>query len=170
MRRGGIGVLLGLVGVALLAGTLEAQQDAPASEGLTIKGFSLGMLKSEVRQLYEQMKVAEIAQFITIESSEFRDLITLDREFSSMGNKLEVQYTESGEATYFKFQYKTVGILLDYGVSEASDFVSKFREQYGIPEMAFENMGFVNAWNHTDPEAGYKLSIDDSMNITLQRP
>ena len=45
-----------------------------------------------------------------------------------------------------------------------------FREQYGIPEMEFKNMGFVNAWNHTDQDAGYKLSIDDAMNITLQRP
>ena len=170
MRRKGTVVLLALVGVTLLAGTVRAQKDTPVSEGLTIKGFYLGMPKREVRQLYETMKASEVAPYISIESTEFRDLITLDREFSSMGNKIEVQYGESGEATYFKFQYKTVGILLDYGVTEPSEFVSAFRAQYGIPEMAFENMGFVNAWNHTDAEAGYKLSIDDGMNITLQRP
>ncbi len=170
MRRGATVVLLGLVGVTLLAGTVRAQEDAPASQGLKIRGFSLGMPKSEVHQLYEKMKAGEVAPYMSIESTEFRDLIMLDREFSSMGNKIEVQYTESGEVTYFKFQYKTVGILLDYGVSEPSEFVSAFRERYGIPDMAFENMGFVNAWNHTDPDAGYTLSIDDAMNITLQRP
>ena len=112
MRRGATVMLLALVGVIMLAGIVGAQEDASASQGLKIRGFYLGMPKSEVRQLYEQMKADEVAQFITIESSEFRDLITLDREFSSMGNKVEVQYAESGEVTYFKFQYKTVGILL----------------------------------------------------------
>ena len=170
MRRAGTVVLLGLVGVILLAGTVKAQEDAPASEGLTIRGFYLGMSKSDVHQLYEQMKAAEVAPYTLIERAEFRDLTMLDSEFGGMGNKIEVQYAESGEATYFKFQYKTVGILLDYGVSEPSEFVIRFREQYGIPEMAFENMGFVSAWNHSDPAAGYKLSIDDAMNITLQRP
>ncbi|MDH3457531.1 MAG: hypothetical protein OER90_11900 [Gemmatimonadota bacterium] len=166
MRRKGTVVLLALVGVALLAGTLEAQKDAPVSEGLTIKGFYLGMPKSEMRQLYETMKASEVAPFMSIESAEFRDLIMLDREFGGMGNKIEVQYAESGEVTYFKFQYTTVGILLDYGVTEPSEFVSAFRAQYGIPEMEFKRM----RWNLTDPDAGYRLSIDDAMNITLQRP
>ena len=163
-------VLLGLVAAVVLGGNARAQEDSPVSRGLKIKGFYLGMSQSEVRQLYESLKANEVAQYISIETSEYRDLITVDREFSSMGNKIEVQYTESGAANYFKFQYKTVAVLLDYGVTEPGDFVAAFREQYGIPEMKFEDMGMVKTWSHTDPEAGYKLSIDDYMNVTLQIP
>lgn len=170
MRSTGTGALLGIIGVTLLAGAVAAQDDSPASQGLKIKGFYLGMPKSEVHELYEKMKSNELAQYISIETSEFRDLITVDREFGSMGNKIEVQYGENGEATYFKFQYKTVAVLFDYGETEASDFVTRFREQYGIPEMQLENMGFVSGWTHTDAAAGYELSIDDYMNVTLQRP
>jgi hypothetical protein len=162
--------LLGIVVAPILVGSARAQQDSPASQGLKIKGFYLGMPKSEVHQLYEAMKANEIAQYTSIETSEYRDVITVDREFSSMGNKIEIQYTESGAANYFKFQYKTVAVLLDYGVAEPSDFVAAFREQYGIPEMEFEDMGMVKTWSHTDPDAGYKLSIDDYMNVTLQIP
>ncbi|KPJ87623.1 MAG: hypothetical protein AMS18_14375 [Gemmatimonas sp. SG8_17] len=170
MGREGTVMLLGLIGVTLLTGTVRAQEDAPVSQGLKIRGFYLGMPKSAVHQLYEKMQNDAVAQFISMESSEFRDLITLDREFGSMGNKIEVQYAESGEATYFKFQYKTVAVLWDYGEIEASEFVSKFCEQYGIPDMEFEDMGIVKIWNHADQDAGYELSIDDSRNITLQLP
>lgn len=162
--------LLGIVVAPILVGSARAQQDSPASQGLKIKGFYLGMPKSEVHQLYESMKADEIAQYISIETSEYRDVIMIDREFSSMGNKVEVQYTESGSANYFKFQYKTVAVLLDYGVTEPADFVAALSEQYGIPEMKFEDMGMVKIWSHTDPGAGYKLSIDDYMNVTLQAP
>jgi hypothetical protein len=162
--------LLGVVVAPMLVGSARAQQDSPASQGLKIKGFYLGMPNSEVHQLYESMKANEIAEYISIETSEYRDVIMVDREFSSMGNKIEVQYTESGAANYFKFQYKTVGVLLDYGVTEPADFVAAFREQYGIPEMKFEDMGMVKIWSHTDPDVGYKLSIDDYMNVTLQVP
>jgi len=162
--------LLGIVVAPMLVGSARAQQDSPASQGLKIKGFYLGMPKSEVHQLYESMKAHEIAEYISIEASEYRDVIMVDREFSSMGNKIEIQYTESGAANYFKFQYKTVGVLLDYGVTETADFITAFREQYGIPEMKFEDMGMVKIWSHTDPDAGYELSIDDYMNLTLQVP
>jgi hypothetical protein len=162
--------LLGLIAASMLTGSAWAQEDSPVSQGLKIKGFYLGMSKSEVNQLYESMKTNEVAQYISIEPSEYRDLIMVSREFGSMGNKIEVQYNESGEATYFKFQYTTVAVLLDYGVTEPSEFVSKFCEQYGIPELEPEDMGFVTAWNHTDPESGFKLSIDNDMNVTLQIP
>jgi len=116
------------------------------------------------------MKAKEVAPYISIETSEYRDLITVDREFGGMSNKIEIQYAESGAANYFKFQYRTVAVLLDYGVTEPADFVTAFREQYGIPEMKFEDMGMVKTWSHTDPDAGYRLSIDDYMNVTLQMP
>lgn len=162
--------LLSLIAAGMLGSSARAQEDSPASQGLKIKGFYLGMPQSEVRQLYETMKANDAAPYISIETSEYRDLITVDREFSSMGNKIEIQYGDDGKANYFKFQYKTVAVLLDYGVTEPADFVAAFREQYGIPEMEFQDMGMVKTWSYTDPEAGYKLSIDDSMNVTLQVP
>lgn len=66
--------------------------------------------------------------------------------------------------------YVTVAVLLDYGVTEPADLVAALSEQYGIPEMKFEDMGMVKIWSHADPDAGYKLSIDDYMNVTLQVP
>ena len=162
--------LLGLVVATMLGGNAKAQEDSPASQGLKIKGFYLGMPQNEVRQLYETMKAGQVAQYSSIETSDYRDLITVDSEFSSMGNKIEVQYTESRDAHYFKFQYRTVAALLDYGVTDAGEFVAAFCEQYGIPEMKFEDMGMVKIWSHADPEGGYKLSIDDNMNVTLQIP
>ena len=162
--------LLGLIAALTLGGAAVAQEDSPASQGLKIKGFYLGMPQGEVRQLYESMKADAVAPYMSIETSEYRDLIMVDREFGSMGNKIEVQYDESGAASYFKFQYNTVAVLLDYGVTEPGEFVTAFCEQYGIPEMAFEDQGMVKIWSHSDPEAGYKLSIDDYMNVTLQVP
>ena len=170
MRSIGATFLVSLLAVSLLGGSAWAQEDSPVSEGLKIKGFFLGMSQNEVRQLYESMEANQVAEYLSIETTEFRDLILVDNEFGSMGNKIEVQYAESGEVTYLKFQYKTVAVLLDYGVTEANEFVDRFREQYGIPEMAYENMGFVSAWNIEDIDAGYKLSIDDYMNVTLERP
>jgi hypothetical protein len=37
------------------------------------------MPHSKVHQLYESMKANEVAQYISIETSEYRDLITVDR-------------------------------------------------------------------------------------------
>jgi len=170
MRYSRITALLGLIAVCLPGGSALAQEDSPASEGLKVKGFYLGMPQSEVRQLYESMKAEGVAEYVSMEPSQYRDLILVDNEFSSMGNKIEVQYSEDEKATYFKFQYKTAAILLDFGVAEPSEFVERFRAQYGIPDMAYENMGFVSAWNYTDVDAGYNLSIDDYMNVTLQVP
>lgn len=162
--------LCGLIAISMLGGSVWAQGDSPASQGLKIKGFYLGMPKSEVRELYESMKASEVAAYTSIETSEYRDLIMVDSEFGSMGNKIEIQYDNSGAANYFKFQYKTVAILLDYGVTEPSDFVTAFREQYGIPEMKYEDMGMVQTWSYTDADTGYELSIDDQMNVTLKLP
>jgi len=170
MRSIGAVALTSLLAVSLLGGSAMAQEDSPVSEGLKIKGFYLGMPQSEVRQLYESMEANEVAEYMSIETAQYRDLISAANEFGSMGNKIEVQYAENGEATYFKFQYNTVVALFDYGELEPNEFVERFREQYGIPEMAYENMGFVSAWSLTDADAGYNLSIDDYKNITLQTP
>lgn len=170
MSRQSAIALLGLVVSSMLGGSVWAQEDSAAPQGLQIKGFYLGMPTPEVRQLYESMKANEVAPYISIETSEYRDLIMIDNEFSSMGNKIEIQYDESGAANYFKFQYKTTAILLNYDATEPSDFVAAFRKQYGIPEMKFEDMGIVKTWSYVDPDTGYKLSIDDQMNVTLQLP
>jgi len=53
MSRQSSMALLALVATSLLGGSAGAQQDSPASQGLKIKGFHLGMSKSDVHQLYE---------------------------------------------------------------------------------------------------------------------
>jgi hypothetical protein len=56
------------------------------------------------------------------------DLIQVDNEFSSMGNKIEIGYDESGKVTTIKFQYKTVDILFEASALSAEDFVARFRD------------------------------------------
>lgn len=138
-------------------------------EPLKLKGFYLGMDKTEVHSVYQKMKSDQMAQYISIESSEFRDLIQVDNEFSSMGNKIEVGYDENGKVTSIKFQYKTVDILFDAGSLSAEEFVSKFSEEYEIPEMKFEDMGMVKTWSCSDETRKFSLSIDDYKNITLKK-
>lgn len=138
------------------------------SEHLKIKGFYLGMEKTEVHKLYQKMESDQVAEYLSIEKSEFRDLIQVDNEFSSMGNKIEIGYGESGKVTYLKFQYKTVDILFEASALEAKDFVNKFREEYGIPEMEFQDMGMVKTWSYSDENRKFSLSIDDYKNITLK--
>jgi uncharacterized protein YuzE len=138
------------------------------SDPLNLKGFYLGMEKNEVNQLYQKFKSDQVAQYISIEPSDYRDLIQLDNEFSSMGNKIELNYDESGKVVYIKFQYKTVAILFGSGALSAEEFVQKFSADYNIPEMVFEDMGMVKTWSCSDETRKFSLSIDDYQNITLK--
>jgi uncharacterized protein YuzE len=126
------------------------------------------MEKTEVHKLYQKMKSDAVAQYISIEKSEFRDLIQVDNEFSSMGNKIEIGYDESGEVNYLKFQYKTVAILFKASALDAEGFVNRFQEEYSIPEMEFKDMGMVKTWSYSDKARKFSLSIDDYKNITLK--
>jgi len=126
------------------------------------------MEKTEVKNLYQKLKSDQVAQYISIESSEYRDLIQVDNEFSSMGNKIEVGYDEKGKVNYLKFQYKTVDILFEASALNAEDFVNKFREEYSIPKMEFQDMGMVKTWSYSDETRKFSLSIDDYKNITLK--
>jgi hypothetical protein len=103
-----------------------------------------------------------------MENSEFRDLIQMDKEFSSMGNKIEIGYDGSGKVTDIKFQYKTVDILFEASSLEAKDFVTRFQEDLSIPEMTFQDMGMVKTWSYIDEARKFSLSIDDYKNITLK--
>jgi len=146
----------------------NAFSNSSDSEPLKIKGFYLGMEKTEVHKLYQKLKSDQVAEYISIESSEFRDLIQVDNEFSSMGNKIEIGYDESQKVTDIKFQYKTVDILFDASALDAEDFVNRFREEYNIPEMEFQDMGMVKTWSYSDETRKFSLSIDDYKNITLK--
>ena len=146
----------------------SAFSDSADSEHLKIKGFYLGMEKAEVHKLYQKLTSDQVARYISMENSEFRDLIQVDNEFSSMGNKIEIAYDESGKVNYLKFQYKTVDILFGASALEAEEFVNKFREEYGIPEMEFQDMGMVKIWKYSDENRKFSLSIDDYKNITLK--
>ena len=154
-----------LVSALLVCNALSNTRDP---EPLSIKGFYLGMEKTEVQTLYQKLKSDQVAQYISIESSEYRDLIQVDNEFSSMGNKIEVGYDENGNVNYLKFQYKTVDILFDARALSAEDFVNKFREEHGIPEMEFQDMGIVKTWSYSDEARKLSISIDDNKNITLK--
>lgn len=138
------------------------------SEPLKIKGFYLRMEKTEVHKLYQKLKSDQVAKYISIESSEYRDLIQLDNEFSSMGNKIEIGYDENGKVTTIKFQYKTVDILFEASSLEAEDFMNMFQEEYSIPEMEFQDMGMVKTWSYSDEARKFSISIDDYKNITLK--
>jgi len=151
---------------ALLA--CSALSNTGESEPLKMKGFYLGMEKTEVHKLYQKLKTDQVAQYISMESSEYRDLIQVDNEFSSMGNKIEIGYDEKGKVNYLKFQHKTVAILFDANTLSAEEFVKKFSEEYNIPEMEFQDMGIVKTWSYSDETRKFSLSIDDYKNITLK--
>lgn len=155
-----------IIGCTLLGFQVYSYSDD--SKSLKLKGFFLGMEKSAVNQIFQKMKSEEIAKYVSIESSEYRDLIMLDNEFSSMGNKIELGYDENGKIVYIKFQYKTVDILFEAGAISAEEFVQKFVEEYNIPEMKFEDMGMVKTWSFGDEARKFSLSIDDYKNITLK--
>lgn len=154
-------LIFALSGLSIFSGTGE-------TDPLTLKGFYLGMTKSEVQTLYQTMKSNGVAKYISVESSEFRDLIQLDNEFSSMGNKIELNYDEAGKVTYIKFQYKTAAILFDSEALSAKELVEKLSADYGIPDMEFQDMGMVKIWSYSDDTRKFSLTIDDSKNITLK--
>lgn len=137
-------------------------------EPFKLKGFFLGMDKNDVQKVFQKLKSEEVAKYISMESSDFRDLIQLDNEFSSMGNKIELNYDESGKVTYIKFQYKASAILFNAGEMSAEEFVDKFSEEFGIPEMEFKDMGMVKTWSYSDEVRKFSLTVDDYMNITLK--
>jgi uncharacterized protein YuzE len=157
-----------LAGLASLIFAVSAFSYSQETEHLNLKGFYLGMEKTEVQRLYQKLKSDAVAQYISMESSEYRDLIQVDNEFSSMGNKIEIGYDESGKVDYIKFQYKTVDILFEASSLSAEDFVVRFQEEHNIPEMTFQDMGMVKTWTYTDGGGKFSLSIDDYKNITLK--
>ncbi len=154
----------------LLCGIICGYGFFPADppESLRLGGFFLGMAKADVDKVYQDLKNRAVAQYISIERAEFRDLIQVDNEFSSMGNKIELNYDENGCVVYIKFQYKTVDILFQAGALSAEGLVEKFSADHNIAEMKFEDMGMVKAWTHSNEELGYSLSIDDYKNVTLK--
>lgn len=133
-----------------------------------VKEFYLGMDRSEVQTQYELFLKNKIAQYISIEKEKYRDIIKLDNELSSMGNKLEIGYNEKGKCNSITFQYKTVNILFNASKLDAKEFVQKFQKEYKIPKMEFKDMGFVKSWIYNDKKRGIKLTIDDSKNLRLQ--
>ena len=137
-------------------------------DSFQIKGFYLGMTKQEVKSIYEKFKEQKIAQHLSRESEEYRDIIKIDNEMSSMGNKIEIMYDDSLHANGITFQYKIVEILFDYGNQEAEQFVEAFTEEYNIPEMEFKDMGIIKNWHYINKELGYKILIDDGKNVRLQ--
>ena len=137
-------------------------------EAFNIQGFYLGMNREEVKKLYDNFEQTQIAKHISLEKENYRDLIKLDNEFSSMGNKIEIAYDDSLEVINITFQYKTVAILFDYGNLEEGEFVEAFKKEYEIPEMKFEDMGMVKTWSYVNNEKKYKISIDDYKNLRLQ--
>jgi hypothetical protein len=156
--------------VWLLCGIFICYGFSPAvpPESLRLGGFFLGMTKAEVDKIYQDFKSRAVAEYISIERAEFRDLIQMDNEFSSMGNKIELNYDDDGRVVYIKFQYKTVDILFQAGALSAEDLVEKLSADHKIPEMKFEDKGMVKTWTYSSEELGYSLSIDDYKNVTLK--
>ena len=141
---------------------------ATPPESIELRGFFLGMGKADVDKVIQEFKSKAVAEYISLERAEFRDLIQVDNEFSSMGNKIELSYDTKGKVEAIKLQYKTVDILFQAGALEAEDFVKKFAADQAIPEMKFEDMGMVKTWTYSNEELGYSVSIDDYKNITLK--
>lgn len=141
-----------------------------ASQGpFTIQGFHLGMNREAAQRVYQGFVHAKVAQRVSIERETYRDLITLDNAASSMGNKIELAYDEHGILTGVTFQHVTVDILFHAGAESAEDFVKRFCREHGLPGMERQDQGFVTLWTYTDQTAGYKISIDDSRNLRMQR-
>ncbi len=137
-------------------------------DSFKLGGFFLGMGKADVDKVIQEFKSKTVAEYISLERAEFRDLIQVDNEFSSMGNKIELSYDTNGKVDTIKLQYKTVDILFQAGALSAEDFVKIFAADHNIPEMKFEDMGMVKTWTYSNVELGFSLSIDDYKNITLK--
>jgi hypothetical protein len=117
------------------------------------------------KPMFQKQKVA---QYISIENEKYRDMIKIDNEFSSMGNKIDIFYDESGKANSIHFQYKTANILFDAEKLTPEEFVNKFQKDHNIPNMEFKDLGIVKSWIYFDEKTGTKLSIDDYKNVKLQ--
>lgn len=148
---------------------LSSFAETPDSEPLKMKGFSLGMDKAAVKKIYQQMEKEKVATYISIEREEYRDLIKLDNEFSSMGNKIEIEYDDKMKAKNITFQYTTVDILFEAIDMEAEVLVKLIEKKYNLPEMVFEDQGFVKIWKYINEKLKYKISVDDYKNLRLQR-
>jgi hypothetical protein len=79
--------------IFVIIGSYAAATAAPP-ETLNLRGFFLGMGKADVDKVYQECKSNAVAKYISIEKAEFRDLIQVDNEFGSMGNKIELNYDE----------------------------------------------------------------------------
>ena len=148
--------------------TANLFSDSKETKVLTIIGFYLGMNKEEVKTIYEDFQKQKVAKYISIENEKYRDMIKLDNEFSSMGNKIDIFYEESGKANSIHFQYKTAIILFEAEKLTPEEFVEKFKKEYNIPNMEFKDLGIVKSWIYIDEKTGTKLSIDDNKNVKLQ--
>ena len=150
--------------ILFLSSMFYAQE---VSKPVSIKGFYLGMAKPDVESIFEDMKKKNVAERISIERENYRDLITLDNEFGSMGNKIEINYDDNGLAKSFLFQYTTVDILFTAADKTVEEFVDEFRKEYSILEMEFEDSGFVKLWKYIS--IGYQITIDNNKNLRLMR-
>lgn len=148
----------------LLPTALYSQQDP-----LVFKGFSLGMSRDEVKEVYNSFVSQEVAKNISLEAENYRDLIMLDNEFSSMGNKVELAYDENMNVTDITFQYKTVDILFESSAEEAEAFATRLCKTYDLPEMEMDDQGFVTLWTVVLEAEGFKVSVDDMKNLRIQK-
>lgn len=138
------------------------------SKIIKIKGFYLGMEKSEVKLVYEKLKTGKVAKYISIENEKYRDMIKLDNEFGSMGNKIDIFYSEKEKVTGITFQYKTVNVLFKAEKLSADEFVKGFEREFQLPRMSYRDMGMVKTWTHVDKNLKLKISIDNSKNLRLK--
>jgi len=138
------------------------------SKMISIKGFYLGMGKGEVKQVYEKLKTSGVAKYISIENEKYRDMIKLDNEFGSMGNKIDIFYDDNGKLIGVTFQYKTVNILFKAEKLKVEEFVTNFEKEFNLPRMKFQDMGMVKNWTHVDKNLKLKISIDDYKNLRLK--
>ncbi len=142
--------------------------DAFETEPLKIKGFYIGMSKSQVQEVYKKLQADKIAAYISIESENYRDLIKIDNEFSSMGDKVEIFYDESMKVSGITFQYKTVNILFNSTDQSAEEFVETLVKKFELPEMEMEDMGITKIWKCQLEKQGLKISVDGSKNLRIQ--
>lgn len=152
----------------LLLATLSAPF-LGAQEPLTVMGFHLGMDREAVQDVYQGFVEDQVAERVSMEKEDYRDLITLDNELSSMGNKVELAYDDDGAVTGITFQHKTVDILFDATAEDAEAFVARFCRDHGLPEMEKKDQGVIVVWSYTDEANGYKVSVDNSKNLRIQR-
>jgi len=136
---------------------------------LTVKGLHLGMDRGAVKEVYDRFVRDQVAQRISMESEDYRDLITVDNELSSMGNKVELAYDESGLVTGITFQHRAVDILFDAAGEAPEAFVARFCQDFGLPAMEKKDQGVIVLWTLTDEAAGFKVSVDNNKNLRIQR-